>query len=375
MGCHAKTGQRVEVAVVLTLLIATPYGCTVLNRDMQRQCPVDPIFGLPTPLLFAHRGGAREAPESTERGFEYAREQAGVDVLELDVRLTKDGQFVVWHGPSLDNVRIRDQPDCPCLRKQRNVADYDWAELRERAWVADPPCQIGECNLAAVDDKDSKRQLILLKDFLDRFRCAPLNVELKDFWVSPCHVADFVRLLDNAPRCTGNGPPHQRPIIVAAANDLVLADFRRQSGGRYPTNIPVVESLSVLPYVPRLWYKSGRALEVPRSWWFSGPGTVGTMHRAGAAVHVFITTFLGIGGLDEQPLQVSQEEIDALLERDIDGIMTDRPCEVRVLMNNWTRQHRPADCAPPQIELPCQQTQPERLVRERGSTACPCLKP
>lgn len=28
------------------------------------------------------------------------------DVLELDVQLTRDGQFVAWHGPNLDNVRI-----------------------------------------------------------------------------------------------------------------------------------------------------------------------------------------------------------------------------------------------------------------------------
>jgi len=57
-------------------------------------------------FLFAHRGGVLEVPEGTQKAFEYARDEAGVDILELDVQLTRDRQFVVWHGPGLDNVLI-----------------------------------------------------------------------------------------------------------------------------------------------------------------------------------------------------------------------------------------------------------------------------
>jgi glycerophosphoryl diester phosphodiesterase len=63
----------------------------------------DPIFQMKTPLLFAHRGGAREFPESTKEAFRKAYD-LGTDVLELDVQLTKDKKIVVWHGPKLDNV-------------------------------------------------------------------------------------------------------------------------------------------------------------------------------------------------------------------------------------------------------------------------------
>ena len=65
------------------------------------------------PLIFAHRGGALEAPESTLRAFTYAKDVAGADILELDVHLTKDGKFVVWHGPDLDNVYINKSETCP----------------------------------------------------------------------------------------------------------------------------------------------------------------------------------------------------------------------------------------------------------------------
>ena len=69
-----------------------------------RHCRKDPIFKRKTPLLFAHRGGAGEAPESTEEAFRKAVENRA-DVLELDVSLTLDGEIVVWHGPGLKNVR------------------------------------------------------------------------------------------------------------------------------------------------------------------------------------------------------------------------------------------------------------------------------
>ena len=64
----------------------------------------DPILQRKTPLLFAHRGGAGEVPESTEEAFRHAVGH-GTDVLEVDISLTRDGEIVVWHGPGLEKVR------------------------------------------------------------------------------------------------------------------------------------------------------------------------------------------------------------------------------------------------------------------------------
>jgi glycerophosphoryl diester phosphodiesterase len=100
----------------------------------------DPIFELKTPLLFAHRGGALEVPESTVMGFNHALNEAKADVLELDVQLTCDGEFVVWHGPRLDNVRIEGENNCPAERprERRKIYHYNWNELNKKAWVANP---------------------------------------------------------------------------------------------------------------------------------------------------------------------------------------------------------------------------------------------
>lgn len=52
------------------------------------------------PLIVAHRGDVRSAPENTMPAFHNALE-AGADAIELDVRLTRDGQLVVFHDWSL----------------------------------------------------------------------------------------------------------------------------------------------------------------------------------------------------------------------------------------------------------------------------------
>jgi glycerophosphoryl diester phosphodiesterase len=48
------------------------------------------------PEIFAHRGARRAAPENTLPAFQAALEM-GVDGIELDVHVTRDGQLVVIH--------------------------------------------------------------------------------------------------------------------------------------------------------------------------------------------------------------------------------------------------------------------------------------
>lgn len=51
------------------------------------------------PLVIAHRGARRAAPENTLAAFSVAR-SLGADGVELDVRATRDGALVVHHDPA-----------------------------------------------------------------------------------------------------------------------------------------------------------------------------------------------------------------------------------------------------------------------------------
>jgi glycerophosphoryl diester phosphodiesterase len=56
------------------------------------------------PLLVAHRGGALLAPENTIEAFRMAVDDWWADILEMDVRLTRDGEVVVIHDPTVDRT-------------------------------------------------------------------------------------------------------------------------------------------------------------------------------------------------------------------------------------------------------------------------------
>lgn len=142
---------------------------------MNEPLPKDPVFGLATPLLFAHRGGAKEVPEGTPRAFRHAK-KVPADILELDVNLTHDRKVVVWHGPSLKNVRLEAEKDLVGQRTRKNIGEFCWSELKDAAWVDDPRDDYAD--VGAVPQEEDRR-LLLLSEFLSLCPDDPLNIELK----------------------------------------------------------------------------------------------------------------------------------------------------------------------------------------------------
>jgi glycerophosphoryl diester phosphodiesterase len=74
--------------------------------------------GAARPAIAAHRGGARLWPENSLTAFRGAL-GLGVDLVELDVHQTRDGEVVVVHDPTLDRTTTG----------RGAVRDLTWAEL------------------------------------------------------------------------------------------------------------------------------------------------------------------------------------------------------------------------------------------------------
>lgn len=55
------------------------------------------------PLIIAHRGTPKQAPENSLHSFAQALQQ-GADVLETDLRLTRDGVIVLFHDAGLERM-------------------------------------------------------------------------------------------------------------------------------------------------------------------------------------------------------------------------------------------------------------------------------
>ena len=78
-----------------------------------------PAVGGPgRPAIAAHRGGARLWPENSLTAFRGAL-GLGVDLVELDVHQTRDGEVVVLHDPTLERTTMG----------HGAVRDLAWAEL------------------------------------------------------------------------------------------------------------------------------------------------------------------------------------------------------------------------------------------------------
>ena len=74
----------------------------------------------PRPLILAHRGASAHAPENTMAAFELALEQ-GAHGVELDAKLSADGEVVVIHDPSVERT----------TDGQGRVSQLDLTALRE----------------------------------------------------------------------------------------------------------------------------------------------------------------------------------------------------------------------------------------------------
>jgi glycerophosphoryl diester phosphodiesterase len=92
----------------------------------------------PRPWLVAHRGASAYAPENTVPAFRLAAEQ-GATFVELDVRLTQDGQVVCLHDASLERTtdveevfpdRARSAGDGPNAASRWWLEDFRLTELR-----------------------------------------------------------------------------------------------------------------------------------------------------------------------------------------------------------------------------------------------------
>jgi glycerophosphoryl diester phosphodiesterase len=71
-------------------------------------------------LTVGHRGLMGVEPENTLRSFRRA-DRAGLDVIELDLHLSKDGELVVMHDADVDRTTDSEGP----------ISDFTLAELRE----------------------------------------------------------------------------------------------------------------------------------------------------------------------------------------------------------------------------------------------------
>ncbi len=129
-----------------------------------------PAAGPPKVLVHGHRGARTVRPENTMAAFEYAI-QAGADVLELDLAVTKDDVVVVSHDPVLA------PPVCTGGPAGAVIRQITFAEVRRWDCGAKPnpafPMQVPQPG-SRVPSLDEVLSLASRGDF-------EFNIEIKSF--------------------------------------------------------------------------------------------------------------------------------------------------------------------------------------------------
>lgn len=251
------------------------------------------------PLCFAHRGGAALWPENTLLAFEGAL-ALGIDYLEMDLHLSRDGVLVVHHDAEVDRTTDGEGP----------VRDHTLAELKRLD---------AGCRFTAPDGGTPYRgrglSIPTLEEVLELSSSAHINVEIKQR--GPEIRRALLRTIER--HALGDR------ILVAAAHHPTIRDFRHESGSQIATGASAREVLAFWAAV-----RAGRdrprrrlpfdALQVPV-----------TQPLAAALPPLVVIDEAFVLAAHAHEIEVHAwvidrpEEMRRLIEMGVDGVMTDRP--------------------------------------------------
>jgi glycerophosphoryl diester phosphodiesterase len=242
-----------------------------------------PFLDWPGPLAFAHQGAHFDGAtgENTMESFE-AAVALGYHYLETDTHATSDGVLVAFHDDHLD--RLTDRTGA--------IGDLPWADVRA----------------ARVRGRHS---IPLLEDVLTAWPDVRVNIDPKnDAAVDP--LVELIRRTGSIDR-----------VCVGAFSDDRLDRVRAALGDRICTSMgprQVRRLLLASRGVPGGRF-SAACVQVPVR---HGPVTivngrfVAAAHRRGLQVHVWT--------INDAP------EMQRLFDVGVDGIMTDRPDVLKVVL-------------------------------------------
>lgn len=95
-------GKKTKVAIAIAAAGAAAWaGSKVISKPQKR--PDKEALDYAHPIILAHRGGSLIAPENSMAAFKKSAE-LGVHGFEIDVRLTKDEEIIVFHDEYLDRT-------------------------------------------------------------------------------------------------------------------------------------------------------------------------------------------------------------------------------------------------------------------------------
>lgn len=245
----------------------------------------------PMPRVVAHRGDSAHFPENTLSAFLSAC-TLGVDVIETDVHLSKDGQLVIWHDETLD--RNTDGAG--------RVEDHTLAELK----TYDAGYTFTPNNGETFPFRGKGVQLCTLREALEACPNQRFNIDLKS--KDPAIVDTFIEVIHSVQAIKR---------IVAASFHLSNLKLLRKKAPDILTSVTTLEVVPLLA-LQKLHLLSGKKhsiiFQVPTRQWgieVVTPSFIQTMHNRGSIIQVWTIN--------------EEAEMKRLYQMGVDSVMTDKP--------------------------------------------------
>jgi glycerophosphoryl diester phosphodiesterase len=156
-------GRKTKLAIAIAAASAAAWAGSKAILKPQKREDKEVLQSI-VPIVLAHRGGAEIAPEHTMVAFEKSYE-LGVDAFEIDIRLTKDEEIVVFHDETID--RTSDGYGA--------VKDYTLDELKQFNFGYHFKDSEGN-----YPYRDEKVEIVTLKELFNQYPNMYINIDIKE---------------------------------------------------------------------------------------------------------------------------------------------------------------------------------------------------
>ena len=263
-----------------------------------------PFFQLNRPLNFGHRGFAGQYPENTILSYQKAIE-AGANVLEMDVQLTRDNKLVVFHDDTLDRM----------TNGNGKVQEKSLVEIKK----LNVGCEFIPHTLCGKNSKPFKNlelKVPLLSEVFNEFPLFRFNIDIKQHEKKVCEAL-FETIKEFG---------LSEKVLVASDDYKTIKYFRSISKGNIATgasyrevaNFMFLKRINMLNRFP---YEAD-AFQIPEKYYglrILSENFISEAHKKNIAVH---------------PWTINEKsDMERLLNWGVDGIMTDYPDRLNSVLN------------------------------------------
>ncbi|WP_052427669.1 glycerophosphodiester phosphodiesterase [Neobacillus niacini] len=293
-----KTRRKKTVLLSLKMIVSALFiFLLVINFFPVKQIKQKSFFNHNRPLVIAHQGGELLAPSNTMASFENAANM-GVDVLETDIHITKDGHLVTIHDPSVNRT----------TNGKGNVADLTLAELQ----VLDAGYHFRD-----LDGNYSFRgkgvYIPTVEEMFQTFDDMKIEIEIKDD-NPPERIEEIAsKLWDLIEKYQ-----MEEKIIIGSFDQQILQTFEKYAKGRVAITAGRQEVKSFVVFhkffLRNLYVPKVDAFQIPvedSGFDLTDQRLIDGAHRLGMEIHYWT--------IDDP------KTMKKLIDAGVDGILTNRP--------------------------------------------------